>query len=184
MLEGDGPGSAYWAHVIAWASPLLGWPAFTALIMVFLISPTGHLPSPGWRWAVWATLAGLGLRTLGSLTTRPGDFVYAEQYDGFTLSTVLLTMGYLLVAAGLIASAVSLVLRLRRARDDERRQMLWIASSAVFLAVGVVIILAVPRIHGRGGNLAGRSAAAPRAAGGPCSAWRSQCCATDCWRST
>ena len=53
---------------------------------------------------------------------RPGDFVYAEQYDGFTLSTVLLTMGYLLVAAGLIASAVSLVLRLRRARDDERRQ--------------------------------------------------------------
>jgi hypothetical protein len=39
VLEGDGPGSSYWAHVIAWASPLLGWPAFTALIMVFLISP-------------------------------------------------------------------------------------------------------------------------------------------------
>ena len=83
---------------------------------------------------------------------RPGDFVYAEQYDGFTLSTVLLTMGYLLVAAGLIASAVSLVLRLRRARDDERRQLLWIASSAVFLAIGVVVILAVPRILGEEGT--------------------------------
>jgi signal transduction histidine kinase len=152
VLEGDGPGSSYWAHVIAWASPLLGWPAFTALIMVFLISPTGHLASPGWRWAVWATLAGLGLRTLGTLTMSPGDFVYAEQYDGFTLSTVLLTMGYLLVAAGLIASAVSLVLRLRRARDDERRQLLWIASSAVFLAVGVVVILTVPRIQGEAGT--------------------------------
>jgi signal transduction histidine kinase len=148
VLEGDGPGSMYWAHVVAWASPLLGWPAFTALVMVFLISPTGHLASPRWRWAVWATLAGLGLRTLGNLTTRPGDFVYAEQYDGFSLPTVLLTMGYLLVAAGLIASAVSLVLRLRRARDDERRQLLWITSSAVFLAVGVVVILAVPRIQG------------------------------------
>ena len=152
VLEGDGPGSPYWAHVIAWASPLLGWPAFAALIMVFLISPTGHLPSPRWRWALWATLAGLVLRTLGQLTMRPGEFVYAEQYDGLTLSTVLLTMGYLLVAAGLIASAVSLVLRLRRAKDDERRQLLWIASSAVFLAIGVVVILAVPRIQGEEGT--------------------------------
>ena len=152
VLEGEGPGSMYWAHVIAWASPLLGWPAFTALVMVFLISPSGHLASPRWRWAVWATLAGLGLRTAGNLTTRPGDFVYAEQYDGFSLSTVLLTMGYLLVAAGLIASAVSLVLRLRRARDDERRQLLWITSSAVFLAFGVVVILAVPRIQGEEGT--------------------------------
>jgi signal transduction histidine kinase len=152
VLEGDGPGSSYWAHVIAWASPLLGWPAFAALIMVFLISPTGHLASPGWRWAMWATIAGLGLRTLGQLSMRPGDFVYAEQYDGFTLSTVLLTMGYLLVAAGLIGSAVSLVLRLRRVRDDERRQLLWIAASAVFLAIGVVVILAVPRIQGDEGT--------------------------------
>ena len=152
VLEGDGPGSPYWAHVIAWASPLLGWPAFTALVMVFLISPTGHLASPRWRWAVWATLAGLGLRTLGQLTMRPGDFVYADQYDGFTLSTVVLTMGYLLVAAGLIASAASLVLRLRRARDDERRQLLWITSSAVFLAIGVVVILTLPRIQGEEGT--------------------------------
>jgi signal transduction histidine kinase len=152
VLEGDGPGSLYWAHVIAWASPLLGWPAFTALIMVFLISPTGHLPSPGWRWALWATLVGLCLRTLGQLTMRPADFVSAEQYDGFSLSTVLLTIGYLLVAAGLIASAVSLVLRLRKASDDERRQLLWIASSAGFLAVGVVVILAVPRIQGETGT--------------------------------
>jgi signal transduction histidine kinase len=152
VLEGDGPGSAYWAHVTAWAAPLLGWPAFTALIMVFLISPTGHLASPRWRWAVWATLAGLGLRTLGNLTMRPGDFDYAEQYDGFSVPTVLLTIGYLLVAAGLIASAVSLVLRLRRARDDERRQLLWIASSAVFLAIGVVVVLAVPRISGEEGT--------------------------------
>lgn len=152
VLEGGGPGSSDLAHVIAWASPLLGWPAFTALIMVFLIAPTGHLASPAWRWALWATLAGLGLHTLGTLTTPPGDFVAAEQYDGSSLSTVLLTVGYLLVAAGLIASAVSLLLRLRRAADDERRQLLWIASSAVFLAIGVVVILAVPRIQGEEGT--------------------------------
>jgi signal transduction histidine kinase len=152
VLDGDGPGSPYAAHVTAWAAPLLGWPAFTALIMIFLISPDGHLPSPRWRWAVRATVAGLALHTVGWLTLRPGGFVYGTQYDNRTVSTVLLTIGYLLVAAGLIASAVSLVLRLRQARDDVRRQLLWIASSAAFLAFGVVFILIVPRLQGEEGT--------------------------------
>ena len=43
---------------------------------------------------------------------------------------------------------MSLVVRLRRARDDVRRQLLWIASSAAFLAFGVVCILVVPRVQG------------------------------------
>jgi signal transduction histidine kinase len=54
----------------------------------------------------------------------------------------------MLVAVGLIASAVSLVVRLRRSRDDVRRQLLWVASAAVLLAVGVVVILVVPRVTG------------------------------------
>ncbi len=152
VLEGDGPGSPYWAHVAAWASPLLGWPAFTALIMVFLISPDGHLASPRWRWAVWVTVVGLGLHTLGTLTIRPGESVYGEDYGYRAISGPLLTIGSLLVAAGLIASAVSMALRLRRATDDERRQLLWIASSAVFLAFGVVVVLLVPLIQGQEGT--------------------------------
>ena len=46
VLDGGGPGSPYWAHVAAWAGPLLGWPAFTAQIIVFLTAPDGHLLSP------------------------------------------------------------------------------------------------------------------------------------------
>lgn len=152
VLDGDGPGSPSVAHVIAWASPLLGWPAFTALIMVFLISPDGHLPSPRWRWAVWITVAGLGLHTVGTLTIRPGEFVYGQQYGHRSISGPLLTVGVMLVAAGLIASAVSMAVRLRRATDDERRQLLWIASSAVFLAFGVVVVLLVPRLQGDAGT--------------------------------
>ena len=64
----------------------------------------------------------------------------------------LLTVGWMLVAAALIASVVSLVLRLRRAKDDERLQLLWIASAAALLALGVVCILAVPRIQGEEGT--------------------------------
>ena len=152
VLEGDGPGSDYWAHLAAWAGPLLGWPAFTALILVFLIAPNGQLLSPRWRWAVVVTLAGLGLRTLGTLTVRPADYVTGADYDGHPFSTVLFTLGSLLVGAGLVASALSLALRLRRARDDERRQLLWMASAAAFLAVGVVIVLVVPWIQGEDGT--------------------------------
>jgi signal transduction histidine kinase len=152
VLEGGGPGSPAWAHVAAWASPLLGWPAFTALIMVFLFSPDGHLPSPGWRWAVWVTVAGVALDTVGTLTIHPGEFVYGQDYGSRGVSGPLLNAGALLVAAGLVASAVSLALRLRKAGDDVRRQLLWIASSAAFLAFGVVVVLVVPRIQGAEGT--------------------------------
>jgi signal transduction histidine kinase len=150
VLQGDGPGSAYWAHAAAWAGSLLGWPSFTAIIIVFLISPDGHLLSPRWRWAVGVTLVGLGLHTVGTLTIRPGAFVYGGEYDNPTVSGPLLKAGVVLVAVGLIASAISLVLRLRGARDDVRRQLLWVASSAVLLAFGVVFVLAVPFIQGDG----------------------------------
>ena len=73
----------------------------------------------------------------------------------------------MLVAAGLVASVASLVVRLRRARDDERRQLLWIASSAAFLALGVVVHPGRPTDPGRGGHLAGRPAVAPRPGRGP-----------------
>ncbi|WP_170175307.1 hypothetical protein [Georgenia muralis] len=148
VLDGGGPGRPEWAHVAAWASPLLGWPAFTALVVVFLISPDGHLPSRRWRWALWVTMAGLVLHTLGTLTIRPEEFVVGEDHGHRSVSGPLLNVGAALVATGLVASAVSVAWRLRTARDDERRQVLWIASSAALLATGVLVILAVPRVQG------------------------------------
>jgi signal transduction histidine kinase len=152
VLDGAGPGSPYWAHTAAWASPLLGWPAFTAFILAFLIAPDGHLLSPRWRWAVWVTVAGLGLRTLGTLTVHPGEFVYGQDLGHRSISGPLLNAGVVFVTAGLLASAVSVALRLRKARDDERRQLLWLASSAGFLAFGVVVIIMVPVVHGEEGT--------------------------------
>lgn len=148
VLDGGGPGPASWGHLAAWAGPLLGWPAFTALVLVFLISPDGRLATPRWRWVVRVTVAGLILHTAGTLTTPPGDFVYGQRDSSRVITAPLLTVGYLLIAAGLIASAVSLVVRLRRSKDDERRQLLWIASAAALLALGVVLILVVPRMTG------------------------------------
>ena len=147
-LDGDDPGLMAWGHRALWAGPLLGWPAFASLVLVFLLAPDGHLPSPRWRWAVWATGAGLTLHTLGTLTTPPGDFVYGQRDSSRAVTAPLLTVGWMLVAVGLIASVAALVVRLRRSRDDVRRQLLWIATAAALLAAGVVVILAVPRVTG------------------------------------
>jgi signal transduction histidine kinase len=152
VLDGDGPGPPYAAHVAAWAAPLLGWPAFTAQIIVFLIAPDGHLLSPRWRWVAWVAIAGLALRTVGTLTVHPSEFVVGEGLGHRAISLPLLTVGWMLVAVALIASVVSLGLRLRRARGDERLQLLWIASAAALLALGVVLILAIPRIQGDEGT--------------------------------
>ena len=147
-LDGGDPEQEASGHLALWAGPLLGWPAFTALVLVFLLAPDGRLPSHRWRWAVWVTGVGLALHTLGTLTTPPADFIYGQRDSSRAVTAPLLTLGWMLVAVGLIASAVSLVVRLRRSRDDVRRQLLWIASAAVLLALGVVAILAVPRVTG------------------------------------
>ncbi|MCY4728538.1 hypothetical protein NYO98_19815 [Nocardioides sp. STR2] len=153
-LGSGAPGRDASGHLALWAAPLLGWPAFAALVLVFLLAPDGRLPSPRWRWAVWVTGAGVTLHTLGTLTTPPGDFVYGQRDSTRAVTAPLLTLGWMLVAVGLIASTVSLVLRLRRSRDDVRRQLLWIASAAMLLALGVGTILAVPRLTGVEGTWA------------------------------
>ncbi len=152
VLDGSGPGTSLWGHVVAWAAPLLGWPAFTALIFVFLLSPDGRLPSPRWRWAAWVTVIGLCLHTLGTLTLNPADFEVGQRSGDRGVSEPLLAVGVVLVAAGLVASAVSIAWRLRTAEGDLRRQLLWIASSAAFLAFGVVVILVVPMVQGEEGT--------------------------------
>jgi signal transduction histidine kinase len=122
------------------------------LIFVFLLSPDGRLPSPRWRWAVWVTVTGLCLHTLGTLSLHPADFEVGQRAGDRSVSEPLLAVGVVLVATGLVASAVSIAWRLRTAEDDLRRQLLWIASSAAFLAFGVVVILVVPMVQGEEGT--------------------------------
>jgi hypothetical protein len=53
VVQSDGPGPELAGHVAAWASLLLSAPLpITAIVLVYLLAPTGHLPSPGgagWR---------------------------------------------------------------------------------------------------------------------------------------
>jgi hypothetical protein len=136
---GSLPGAA-WAAVYVNES----WVVLSTLLgFVLLLTPTGSLPSPRWRW--WAGLVVAAAVAAMVVDTEPLDPPYqavAVQFlvpDGpvaavATLSTVITLLG-LLVAAG------SLVLRFRRARGVERLQLRWVTMAAALAGLAVAVIL-------------------------------------------
>jgi hypothetical protein len=109
---------------------------------VLLLTPTGKLPSPGWRW--WASaMVAVPLLLLVAVTLAPGSVDPSVQvvggpfeFDG--LGGVLLVLNQLALAFTTLAVAVcagSLVVRFRRASGVERQQLRWVAVAAALLVV-------------------------------------------------
>jgi hypothetical protein len=102
---------------------------------VMLLTPTGSLPSPRWRW--WARVAAAApVVVMVGFAVQPDPL--GPEYLGNPLAVPALAPGLLTAAlagmvvtmAGLLAGAGSLVLRFRRARGVERLQLRWLALAA------------------------------------------------------
>jgi hypothetical protein len=110
---------------------------------ILLLSPTGTLPSPRWRW--WARITAAGLVMAFVTAVLASQPLYPEYPDiGNPIGVVALdhglggavfALGALLVLAGLIVGPVSLLLRFRRARGLERLQLRWLALGAALAAM-------------------------------------------------
>jgi hypothetical protein len=131
----------------------LSYPANTGgglllLGFVLLLTPTGKLPSPGWRW--WArAMVAIPLLLLVLVTLAPGSVDTSQQVLGSPfgfggLSGVLLVANQLALAFTTLAVAVcagSLVLRFHRASGVERQQLRWVAVAAALLVVAAGVAL-------------------------------------------
>jgi hypothetical protein len=109
---------------------------------VLLLTPTGKLPSPGWRW--WASaMVAIPLLLVVLVMLAPGPVdpsvqVLGSPFEFGGLSGVLLVANQLALAFTTLAVAVcagSLVLRFRRAHGVERQQLRWVAVAAALLVV-------------------------------------------------
>ena len=109
---------------------------------VLLLTPTGKLPSPGWRW--WArAMVAVPLLLVVLVTLAPGPVdpsaqVHGSPFDFLGLGGGLLVVNQLALAFTTLAVAVcagSLVARFRRARGVERQQLRWVALAAALLVV-------------------------------------------------
>ena len=137
---GSLPGARYLAGFAYSTVPI--WLSCAGFVL--LLTPTGTLPSPRWRW--WARLAAAApvVTVLGSVV-QPDPL--APDYYGNPLAVPALARvlvvpavaGVVVVMVSLLVGALSLVVRFRRARGVERLQLRWLAYAAA-LAAGLLLV--------------------------------------------
>jgi len=122
------PGGA----VANWLSSLLAGPVvFAMFALVLLLFPDGRPLSRRWRAVVWLDLAAVVLVFAFAFKPGPLDTSLLDADSPFgikgagALLEALGIAGILLALAAAAMGAVSLVLRLRRSRGDERQQLKW-----------------------------------------------------------
>jgi hypothetical protein len=140
LSGGHGPWSL--AETAAWFSSwswtLLVYVPTTFLLLLF---PDGRLPSPRWRPVAWLAGLGIGAFVVG-YTLKAGpldDFPQITNpygVDSLILETVAVA-GAILALASMVASAVSLIIRMRQAGRVERQQIKWLAYAGT-VVVGAV----------------------------------------------
>jgi len=113
---------------------------------VLLLTPTGRLPSPRWRWWVRLAAAAPVVTTLASVV-QPDPLApdwYGNPLAVPALSRVLVipaVAGVVVVLASLPVGAASLVGRFRHARGVERQQLRWLALAAILGALLLLVAL-------------------------------------------
>jgi hypothetical protein len=143
------PGSlpaARWAGIY---SPAMTVAGIACLGFVLLLSPTGSLPSPRWRW--WARVAAAApvvFLLAVTLEPEPLDPAYRSVTNPIGLQALQLPIALTdvlasgITVAGVVVGALSLVVRFRRARGVERQQLRWVALAAVLASLTILVVLA------------------------------------------
>jgi signal transduction histidine kinase len=119
-------------------------PIAAVLAFTLLLFPDGHLPSRRWRVAAWVPALAAAL-LLVSDVLRPGalDAPFAMVSNPLGIAgtrgvmNAVNNVGWALVPISLGLGAASLLVRLRRARDLERRQL------ELVVAVGAIVAIVI-----------------------------------------
>jgi hypothetical protein len=127
------------------------WAPGLGLILVFLplLFPDGRPPSPRWRPVGWLGGLSIGLICIltsivlwperGPVLVRPGGYATeVEEWRSGLLDWMYSLAVPVLLLAGL-GAVISLLVRFRRARGDERQQIKWFASAAALSLVWIFV---------------------------------------------
>jgi hypothetical protein len=140
------PGSLPWGGTAAWLEAFLGGPIIIALFaLLLLLFPNGRSASHGWRAVLWLDLIAAVLLFVGSFKPGPMQTSSLRVANPFgieeigALVNVLLYVGFSLALAVTALGVVSLMVRFRRSRAEERQQIKWFAfAGAIMCAVFAV----------------------------------------------
>jgi class 3 adenylate cyclase/MFS family permease len=154
------PGAFRGGMAAAWVSGVATAIDYGLLPFVFLLVPDGRLPSDRWRWVAWtAGLIGVVLVVLFAVGPEIYDFPFVDnpvRFAGTTGELVdrlfrsdVVQVVWLAYIATLALSAVSMAVRFRRARGQERQQLKWLAVVGVAVFGFFVVDVFVSAWEGR-----------------------------------
>jgi hypothetical protein len=140
----SGRGSRSLGETAAWFASW-AWTALNAVPTTFLLLlfPDGRLPSPRWRPVAWCTGLGITGFVVGyALGAGPLDdfpqIVNPYGVDSPVVGIVTVAAG-LVVGGSMVASAISVIVRARRAGRVERQQIKWLAYGGA-VVVGTIFV--------------------------------------------
>ncbi len=137
------PGSLPLGAEASWLGQWV-WAPGLGLVLVFLplLFPDGHPPSYRWRPVAWLGGLSIGLAVVSSMILlwpeRGPALVTGDESPSHVVDVILLFALPLMLLAGL-GAVISLLVRFRRARGDERQQIKWFASAAALTFVWILV---------------------------------------------
>jgi hypothetical protein len=143
------PGALPAARYVALYGPALLAISIACVGFILLLTPTGSLPSPRWRWwARVATAAPVVVVVAVTLLPHPLGPEYQSVANPLGLGALeawlqaATGLALALTVLGVAVAAGSLVGRFRHARGSERQQLRWVALAAAVVSLAAALVLA------------------------------------------
>jgi hypothetical protein len=146
----SGFGTSSLGETAAWFSSWL-WTllVYAPASLLLLLFPDGRLPSPRWRPVAWGVALGTAGGVVGN-ALKAGPLVdFPQIANPYGVEGPIVGMvgiaGSIVAAGSMVASVVSLIVRLRRARSEQREQIKWLAYGGAVVVSGVGVgVLIIP----------------------------------------
>jgi hypothetical protein len=146
----SGFGTSSLGETAAWFSSWL-WILliYAPASLLLLLFPDGRLPSPRWRPVAWGVALGTAGGVVGN-ALKAGPLVdFPQIANPYGVEGPIVGMvgiaGSIVAAGSMVASVVSLIVRLRRARSEQREQIKWLAYGGAVVVSGVCVgVLIIP----------------------------------------
>src|SRR5829696_7055078 len=120
------------------------WAPGLGLILVFLplLFPDGHPPSHRWRPVAWLGALSIGLAVVSSMIVlwpeRGPALLTGDENPSHVAYVLVDFIAVPIMLLTGIGAVISLFVRFRRAREEERQQIKWFASAAALTLVWLV----------------------------------------------
>ncbi len=118
-------------------------PGIVVAIFIPLVFPDGRLPSRRWRLLVWLIGAGLAIYAVDAALEPGGPDPLGVELPP-NVYGVLVVVQIALFIVGILGAAASVVLRLWRARGQERQQLKWLVYATSVVMVGMLGAVSIP----------------------------------------